>query len=193
MPAVPQRLRLAPQAPLRLLLLLGLFLTGASGLRAPRRLGLGLRPAARAMPGLQEQARGSRPEDRAAVARLEVEKCTSLLGETSPADGGTSEPAPPLWNLPNVLTLSRVVMVPAMQVLFFWDNPLRNIACAGLFALAAITDFFDGYLARKWKITSPFGAFLDPVADKLMVAAVLIQVTPQLLSSSSRFTQSIRP
>lgn len=82
-------------------------------------------------------------------------------------------------NLPTLLTWARIVMIPLILGVFYfpdhWLHPeSRNLAGALLFALAGITDWFDGYLARKWNQTSAFGAFLDPVADKLMVAAALI-------------------
>ncbi len=80
------------------------------------------------------------------------------------------------FNLPNALTWLRIVMVPAIMVLFYlpygWADPA---ACAG-FALAGITDSLDGYYARKWQQTSRLGAFLDPVADKLIVAAALVLI-----------------
>ena len=80
------------------------------------------------------------------------------------------------FNLPNALTWLRIVMVPAIMVLFYlpygWADPA---ACAG-FALAGITDSLDGYYARKWQQTSRLGAFLDPVADKLIVATALVLI-----------------
>ncbi|MFG6668058.1 CDP-diacylglycerol--glycerol-3-phosphate 3-phosphatidyltransferase [Halomonas sp. HNIBRBA4712] len=76
-------------------------------------------------------------------------------------------------NIPNILTLARIVFIPLLVLLFYlpysWSMPLA----AGLFALASITDWLDGYLARLWNQSTPFGAFLDPVADKLMVAVAL--------------------
>lgn len=83
-------------------------------------------------------------------------------------------PPAPLLNLPNCLTLSRIVMVPAFAALWFVPGPGAALAAAGLFGLAALTDWLDGFLARKLGITSPFGAFLDPVADKIMVSTALI-------------------
>ncbi|WP_430462528.1 CDP-diacylglycerol--glycerol-3-phosphate 3-phosphatidyltransferase [Thalassolituus sp. LLYu03] len=77
-------------------------------------------------------------------------------------------------NLPNILTLSRIVMIPLMLVSFYWFGAQGKQIAAVLFALAAITDWFDGYLARKWNQTTPLGAFLDPVADKLIVAVALV-------------------
>ncbi len=80
------------------------------------------------------------------------------------------------WNVPNTLTWLRISMIPAILVLFFlpywWADPA---ACAA-FALAGITDTLDGYYARKLGQTSRLGAFLDPVADKLIVAAALVLI-----------------
>jgi CDP-diacylglycerol--glycerol-3-phosphate 3-phosphatidyltransferase len=77
-------------------------------------------------------------------------------------------------NLPLWLTLGRVAAIPGVLALFYLPVPYaRQWACV-LYSAAAITDWFDGYLARKWNQTSKFGAFLDPVADKLMVAVCLI-------------------
>lgn len=84
------------------------------------------------------------------------------------------------WNVPILLTWSRIIMIPLFTALFYlpgsWQVPLQwvNLAAAGVFVLAAVTDWFDGFLARRWGQTSAFGAFLDPVADKLMVAVALI-------------------
>ncbi|HLW24167.1 MAG TPA: CDP-diacylglycerol--glycerol-3-phosphate 3-phosphatidyltransferase [Steroidobacteraceae bacterium] len=80
------------------------------------------------------------------------------------------------WNLPIALTWLRILMIPAIIVLFYvpywWSGPA---ACAA-FALAGITDSLDGYYARKWGLTSRLGAFLDPVADKLIVAVALVLI-----------------
>lgn len=77
-------------------------------------------------------------------------------------------------NLPNLLTLSRIIMIPLMVVCFYWIEPYGKIWAAILFSIAAITDWFDGYLARKLNQTTPLGAFLDPVADKLIVSVAFI-------------------
>lgn len=76
-------------------------------------------------------------------------------------------------NLPTWLTLFRILLLPVMVAVFYWQFPGHNITAAVVFLLAAITDWLDGYLARRLDLTSAFGAFLDPVADKLMVAVTL--------------------
>lgn len=82
-------------------------------------------------------------------------------------------------NIPNLLTLLRILLIPVFVVLFYLPWQYASEACAVVFALAAATDWFDGYLARKLGQVSAMGAFLDPVADKLMVAAALILLVQQ--------------
>ena len=82
-------------------------------------------------------------------------------------------------NIPNLLTWLRIVLIPLFVGIFFFEKswvslPNQNLVATVIFTLAAVTDWFDGWLARKLNQTSAFGAFLDPVADKLMVAAALI-------------------
>lgn len=79
-----------------------------------------------------------------------------------------------LYNVPNILTLLRIALIPVFVLIFFLPLSWANIAATGVFALAGITDWLDGYLARKLGQSTAFGAFLDPVADKLMVAVALI-------------------
>jgi CDP-diacylglycerol--glycerol-3-phosphate 3-phosphatidyltransferase len=79
-----------------------------------------------------------------------------------------------LQSLPNALTIGRIVAVPLVVALFYWSHPWSNPLAAIVFIAAAITDSLDGYLARKLGITTPLGEFLDPVADKLMVATALV-------------------
>eukprot|EP00546_Thalassionema_frauenfeldii_P007863 CAMPEP_0178926572 /NCGR_PEP_ID=MMETSP0786-20121207/18621_1 /TAXON_ID=186022 /ORGANISM="Thalassionema frauenfeldii, Strain CCMP 1798" /LENGTH=237 /DNA_ID=CAMNT_0020601737 /DNA_START=150 /DNA_END=863 /DNA_ORIENTATION=+ len=78
----------------------------------------------------------------------------------------------PWHRVPNFLTYLRCLSIPVLMVLFY--QPDMHLATSVLFAGASITDWLDGYLARRWDIASPFGAFLDPVADKLAVATSLI-------------------
>ena len=77
-------------------------------------------------------------------------------------------------NLPNVITVTRILLIPVFIVLYVLQKDWSIFAASVLFALAAITDWLDGYLARRLDQTTPFGAFLDPVADKLIVVAALI-------------------
>lgn len=77
-------------------------------------------------------------------------------------------------NVANGLTLLRILLIPVLVLVFYAPIPFNHWICAALFVLASITDAFDGYLARRLGQVSSFGAFLDPVADKLMVAVVLV-------------------
>ena len=77
-------------------------------------------------------------------------------------------------NIPNSLTLIRIILIPVFVVVFYLPYKWAHILAAAIFTLAAVTDLLDGYLARKLGQTSKLGAFLDPVADKLMVAVVLV-------------------
>lgn len=86
-----------------------------------------------------------------------------------------------VFNIPIALTWLRIVLIPVFVGVYYvpdaWLSPVaKNWIAMTVFALAAITDWLDGYLARRWRETSAFGAFLDPVADKLMVAAALIML-----------------
>ena len=79
-------------------------------------------------------------------------------------------------SLPNLLTLSRVVVIPLVVGCFFIDGDGARWAAWALFSAAAITDWFDGYVARTRNLVSTFGRFLDPIADKLLVVAVLFML-----------------
>jgi cardiolipin synthase (CMP-forming) len=81
-----------------------------------------------------------------------------------------------MLNLPNLLTISRIAVIPPMVGAFFLDKGWANIIACVLFVGASLTDFFDGYLARSWKQQSDIGRFLDPVADKLLVAAAILML-----------------
>jgi len=84
-----------------------------------------------------------------------------------------------LFNVPNLITLSRIILIPLIVGIFYLPDDWlsyqnKNITACAIFIVAAVTDWLDGWLARRLNQTSAFGAFLDPVADKLMVAAALI-------------------
>ena len=89
-----------------------------------------------------------------------------------------------MWNLPNLLTLLRIALIPVFVVVFYLPVSWARPGCALIFGLAALTDLVDGWLARRWGQTSALGAFLDPVADKLMVAlalVLLVQSRPEVV------------
>lgn len=77
-------------------------------------------------------------------------------------------------NLPNILTLFRIGLLPVYIIVFYLPFSSAHLIAASIFTLACVTDMLDGYLARTWKQTSRFGAFMDPVADKLLVAVTLV-------------------
>lgn len=90
-----------------------------------------------------------------------------------PADNPTA-----IWNIPNILTLMRIAAIPVIVVLLFSPSMNAGFWAAAVFALASITDWLDGYLARRMGIVTVFGKFLDPIADKLIVMAALIMLLP---------------
>lgn len=79
-----------------------------------------------------------------------------------------------VFNVPNTLTLLRILLIPVFVAAFYLPLRWAHVLAAALFGLAALTDWLDGYLARRLDQTSTLGAFLDPVADKLMVAVALV-------------------
>ncbi|RJL07163.1 CDP-diacylglycerol--glycerol-3-phosphate 3-phosphatidyltransferase [Paracoccus aestuarii] len=82
------------------------------------------------------------------------------------------------WTLPNILTLLRLLAAPGVPLMFlYFQRPWADWAALTLFLLAAVTDWFDGYLARAWKQESRFGAAMDPIADKAMVVIALVVIT----------------
>jgi cardiolipin synthase len=81
-----------------------------------------------------------------------------------------------LTTLPNLLTLARIAAVPLVVAMFYCPTPSAPYIACGLFTVAGITDWLDGHLARRWEQQSELGRFLDPIADKLLVAAVLFML-----------------
>ena len=89
----------------------------------------------------------------------------------------TMRPISRNWSLPNVLTYARVAAVPLVAGLLFWPRePWARWAALVVFVAAAVTDFFDGYFARAWAQQSSLGRMLDPIADKLLVSAVILML-----------------
>lgn len=81
------------------------------------------------------------------------------------------------FNIPNLLTLFRIAMIPVLVIAFYFPSfENQHIVVTSIFFIASVTDWFDGYLARKWNQQSAFGAFLDPVADKLSVSIALVLI-----------------
>jgi CDP-diacylglycerol--glycerol-3-phosphate 3-phosphatidyltransferase len=78
------------------------------------------------------------------------------------------------WTIPNILTLIRIILIPVLVIVFYVQGQWSYQLSAAIFGIAALTDLLDGYLARRLNQLSAFGAFLDPVADKLMVAVALV-------------------
>ncbi|KAK9816708.1 hypothetical protein WJX72_004036 [[Myrmecia] bisecta] len=97
-----------------------------------------------------------------------------------PVDGKTTKEK--LLTLPTVLTLARVAAIPLLVVVWYSQSSNTAWITSALFVAASLTDFLDGYLARKMGVTLAFGAFLDPVADKLMVATVLVLLSTHPLA-----------
>ena len=88
------------------------------------------------------------------------------------------------FTIPTLLTLLRIAMIPVLVIVFYWPADWSNIVAVTIFVLAALTDWLDGWIARSFGMTSTFGAFLDPVADKLMVGVALIiivQAHPEIM------------
>ena len=77
-------------------------------------------------------------------------------------------------NLPNKLTLLRIIMIPIFVVILYLDFPLNNLVALAVFILASITDTLDGHIARKYNLITDFGKFMDPIADKLLVTAAML-------------------
>ena len=77
-------------------------------------------------------------------------------------------------NLPNKLTLLRIILIPAFMVVLYWGFPGANYVALGIFILASLTDMLDGKIARKYSLVTDFGKFADPLADKMLVTAAML-------------------
>jgi CDP-diacylglycerol--glycerol-3-phosphate 3-phosphatidyltransferase len=109
------------------------------------------------------------PSARHDLARRAPRAARAAVASAAPRDAPASR-----WrHVPNALSLSRIGFIPFICALWLSSNPLRAQYCALLFGIATVTDGLDGYLARRLNATSRFGAFLDPVTDKLLVCACL--------------------
>jgi len=89
-----------------------------------------------------------------------------------------------IFNVPNMLSLSRILSVPVFIVLMLEPSPLRALAAGMVFSLASATDWLDGYLARKWGQVTKAGKLLDPIADKILIMAalvVLVEIRPEVV------------
>jgi CDP-diacylglycerol--glycerol-3-phosphate 3-phosphatidyltransferase len=95
------------------------------------------------------------------------------------------------FNLPTNLTLLRIALIPLVAIVFYLPWQYSNVACTVIFFIAGVTDWLDGYLARKMSLETAFGAFLDPVADKLMVAFVLVLIVQAQGSSALAIASAI--
>nr|CAD1841971.1 unnamed protein product [Ananas comosus var. bracteatus] len=119
-----------------------------------------------------EAAMGSGLDSDSDSASKPAESVVNGDGEELPSP--PPPPPPRLLTVPTVLTIGRVAAVPLLVSTFYMDGRWATIATTSIFLAAAITDWLDGYIARKMRLGTAFGAFLDPVADKLMVAATLV-------------------
>ena len=96
-----------------------------------------------------------------------------------------------LFSVPNGLTTLRIALIPALVVVYYLPYPWAHPAAALIFALAGVTDWLDGYLARRLQQTSMFGAFLDPVADKLIIATALVLLVEDAANHHTALSVSI--
>jgi CDP-diacylglycerol--glycerol-3-phosphate 3-phosphatidyltransferase len=91
-----------------------------------------------------------------------------------------------IFNVPNLLSMSRILAVPVFIVLMLDPSPLRALAAGVVFSIASATDWLDGYLARKWGQVTKMGKLLDPIADKILIMAalvVLVEIKPDVVHS----------
>ena len=97
-----------------------------------------------------------------------------MSGAMNGMESGKAATYSKVWNLPNILTYGRIMAVPIVAGLLLWGGNTARWTALAIYVVAAITDFFDGYLARRWQQQSSLGRMLDPIADKVLVAVVLL-------------------
>src|SRR5271168_555114 len=115
-------------------------------------------------------SRGRRPRQSGAI-----DGRTGAMSAAAQMVSSTARQLGRNWSLPNILTYARVVAVPLVAGLLFWpQEPWARWTALAIFVAAGISDFFDGYLARAWSQQSSLGRMLDPIADKLLVSAVIL-------------------
>ncbi len=85
-------------------------------------------------------------------------------------------------NIPNILTSLRIILIPILVSAFYIDSKIAHYTAVTIFIFASITDYFDGFLARAWRVQSNFGKALDPIADKLLVAATLMMMVDRSIA-----------
>ena len=104
------------------------------------------------------------------------------VGKTS----GQQKTANQVWNVPNILTFSRILIIPIFVALFYVQFTAHYFVCGALFIIACVTDFLDGAIARKHNLVTNLGKFLDPIADKVLVLAglILFLTVPQIFCNN---------
>jgi CDP-diacylglycerol--glycerol-3-phosphate 3-phosphatidyltransferase len=103
-------------------------------------------------------------------------KVISIKPDTSQREGPRRRGKRAIWNLPNALTIGRIMAIPIIVLLLFYPGKVVSFVAAIIFLIAAITDGLDGYIARRQNIVTTLGKFLDPLADKLLVITSLIML-----------------
>lgn len=129
----------------------------------------------------REQQRLQRLEARLKKREEKVRRKEEKLAKKAAKRAARKNRAPSVllqefWNLPNMLTLGRIVIIPLFVWLLYDGDPWFSVLAAAVFTLAAVTDVIDGFLARRWNMITVTGKLLDPLADKLIVAAAMVMM-----------------
>jgi phosphatidylglycerophosphate synthase len=120
-------------------------------------------------------------------------KVISIKPDTSQREGPRRREKRVIWNLPNALTIGRIMAIPIIVLLLFYPGKVVSFVAAIIFLFAAITDGLDGYIARRQNIVTTLGKFLDPLADKLLVITSLIMLIHLDRSSCLSISEGSRP